>query len=369
MLRLLCDIHFGAPSSNAVLVPTDPTAATFVKVVDVKAPAVAPTYIGPPINLVVLGTGRRATFLINLLIRTTRAPIARLVLGDSTEEGLNSGEQEVRYTLERYPREGGTITETVLLRDGVEGVEDRVRAMELPKSVTPINGKWNKWCLVASINAHHRRDVLPVAAFGGKNIFTEENVEAAERIKDEVQAKGGPRQTVFRHCPVYPSVEDPFTSGGDVEDNAIALIQFRSPGNFPPLVYVRARATPCSPLRSRGADLQTGVLRSKKVSTTENHKSTVAGDSHGSGDEWQIRQWWGEIVTVGSEMEASTSAVGDGGATAGEVGRKSHVATVRDMLENNECFGDRTTPSILPSFRNDQTVVDTGRDNGAAASM
>ncbi|KAJ3336255.1 hypothetical protein HDU93_003365 [Gonapodya sp. JEL0774] len=171
-----------------------------------------------------------------------------------------------------------------------------------------------------------------VAAFGGKDIFQPENAEVGEKIRKEVEQNGGAGKFVFRLWPTYPAVDDPFTSGGDVEDHVMAVLQFRS-GTRASFHLSSMSALPQRRLLISGlegaieADLDSGTLRYQKMSSefpkVESHKSSVAGDNHGGGDEWQIRRWWEEIVQVGTEWRHHKFTERD---------LSDHGATARDMV-------------------------------------
>ncbi|KXS14158.1 hypothetical protein M427DRAFT_33352 [Gonapodya prolifera JEL478] len=198
-----------------------------------------------------------------------------------------------------------------------------------------------------------------VAAFGGLDIFKPENAAVAEKIAEEAKASGAGSRT-FRHWPSYPYVESPFTSGGEIEDNLVVILEYRSGiratfhlNSFSAIK--QRRLFICGLEGSICADLTTGAIEARRIVGG----GDVAGgpgqeggeDTHGGGDIYMVAQWWEEMCRVGKEWEEIlTAGVAAGGGGGG--------APVRDPDPKTTSTSTATTPTPAPRSAHSATIKD-----------
>ena len=176
-----------------------------------------------------------------------------------------------------------------------------------------------------------------VSAFGGTDIFIPENKPAA----DKLQAESGNSSTpMYRGWGAWEDV-DPFTCEKSVEDNMVAIIQYRNG------IRATFQTNCCSALSQRqlkifgvegtvDADSISGTVQAKRMA----RRSTVSdlkfkGGQHAGGDEYLVAELWAAIVHSMKETDGFA---------------------IKSSLE--ECFISTITCLAIDEARETGTVVD-----------
>ncbi|KAJ3125322.1 hypothetical protein HK098_000386 [Nowakowskiella sp. JEL0407] len=180
-----------------------------------------------------------------------------------------------------------------------------------------------------------------VAAFGGTNIFVKENLDAAENIRSEFEKVSGPisASRLFRNWASYTesaSLDNPFTSGGDIEDNLVSIIEFDSG------VRISFHLNCFSAIKQRRllicgiegtieADLKTGQIRANRISgkdIPEESDKSFKSTNHGGGDYFLVVDWFKQIVGTGNEQSGSNSAENSSASDLGGTIKDMYVSAV-----------------------------------------
>jgi predicted dehydrogenase len=182
-----------------------------------------------------------------------------------------------------------------------------------------------------------------VAAFGDTDIFTQANKAAAEKLQEEESHESSPK--LYHSWPAWEDV-DPFTSEKSIEDNVVAILQYRNG------VHATFHTNCCSALSKRRllicgvegtleADVMKGTLIAKRMSRNGARiEENFHAGMHGGGDGY----------IVGELREAMTqTAQRDQEAT--EINFKPK-ASVED------CFISTITCLAIDEAREKGTVVD-----------
>ncbi|KAJ3122057.1 hypothetical protein HK098_003153 [Nowakowskiella sp. JEL0407] len=194
-----------------------------------------------------------------------------------------------------------------------------------------------------------------VAAFGGTNIFIEENSIVGENIKKEVEEVSGSTAAsyLFQHWRSHTelgSLRNPFTSGGDIEDNLVSIIEFDSGVRVSfhlncLSAITQRRLMICGVEGTIEADLQTGQVRASRISgkiSPENQVKCFKSDSHGGGDIFLVVDWYKQIVQTGQS----------GSVSDGNLGSSDIAGTIRDM------YISAVTALAIDEARRDKRIVD-----------
>ncbi|KAJ3330561.1 hypothetical protein HDU93_000333 [Gonapodya sp. JEL0774] len=217
-----------------------------------------------------------------------------------------------------------------------------------------------------------------VAAFGGLDIFKEENAEVAAKLAAEADEELGEGRSagLFRHWPTHPPVESPFTAGGDIEDNLVAIIEYRNGArttfHLNSFSAIRQRRLFLCGLEGTVlADLKTGDLEAKRISGAAprgaadltGNAEQKSSDLHGGGDHHMIVKLWEEVCAVGKEWDtiapSAPPSAGNSDMSRQPVDEppktattSDHSATIKDM------YVAAVTALAIDLARRERRVVD-----------
>ena len=183
-----------------------------------------------------------------------------------------------------------------------------------------------------------------VSAFGGNDIFTQANKAAADKLQEEESHEMYPK--LYYGWPAWENV-DPFTTEKSVEDNVVAILQYRNG------VHATFHTNCCSALSKRRllicgvegtleADLMKGTLVAKRMSRTGARKiqENLPSGMHGGGDDYIVGELWEAMIHT---------AQGD---------RKATGTSFKPKASIEHCFISTITCLAIDEARENGTVVD-----------
>ncbi len=128
-----------------------------------------------------------------------------------------------------------------------------------------------------------------VASFGGLNIFTPENKEVGDRLR-----QAGDKPPLYQSWPVWEDV-DPFTSDKDVEDNQVVILEYCNGVRVTfhsncCAAFPQRRMLICGLEGTLEADLAAGTIRWQRIGrhTRPETIKVEAEGRHGGGENWLV---------------------------------------------------------------------------------
>lgn len=197
--------------------------------------------------------------------------------------------------------------------------------------------------------------VTKVSAFGGTDIFTPENKPTADKLQEEGDHHYAP---LYKGWSAWEDV-DPFTSEKSIEDNVVAILQYRNG------IRATFQTNCCTSLPQRqlkifgvegslDGDSMTGTFTAKRMARgSEQVNEKFKGGQHAGGDHSLVYELWCAMVY------SVTCCAGDGeGSSEAAAQAREDLAGFQLKSSLAECFISSITCLAIDEAREKGEIVD-----------